>query len=174
VKSTVLRDVTSYSPVEASHWFGGIYSLHFQGPAVSQASNQQEASIDLLPSCFLVLLFNPEKEDRAFLRNIGELHGITSHRTDLFMMCLPEYVSLNPGSQGDNMTFTSLFSHVQNWCLEKSLQILFQKDHVPRDKNVGYWKARVYMWLCCNISCGVLLCITKALLFSCISHLPSR
>jgi hypothetical protein len=59
MKSSVLLDVTLYSPIQVHR--GETHCLHFQGRRVSQAS------------WLLCLLLDPENGDSIFLRNVGEL-----------------------------------------------------------------------------------------------------
>jgi hypothetical protein len=85
-RSTVVWDVTPFSPVGLHRRFGGTYCLYLQGQTVSQASSQQDAGskqsdrycrwiciglhrVSMLPaSCF-----NPEDGSGIFLRSVGEL-----------------------------------------------------------------------------------------------------
>jgi hypothetical protein len=46
-KNSILKDITTYSPLKASLYFGNIYHLYFHGGKLSQERKQGESDIKL-------------------------------------------------------------------------------------------------------------------------------
>jgi hypothetical protein len=65
VNSSMFRDMTPSSPLEADRHFGGTCRFHLQGRRISSACYLIQAGF------LLGLVFDPEVGDDMFLRNVG-------------------------------------------------------------------------------------------------------
>jgi hypothetical protein len=81
LKSTIVWDITPWSPLKVNRSFGGTYRLHLQGRRISRGRNQPESRWQweaLLAKWFhagffLGLFFDLEDGGDMFLRNFGSL-----------------------------------------------------------------------------------------------------
>jgi hypothetical protein len=69
MKSTIIWDITPFSPFNINRCFGGTYRLHLQERIISRARNQCESRWQ----AELCLFFDPEDGSEIFLRDVGWL-----------------------------------------------------------------------------------------------------